>query len=597
MSRQVRPGGVQQAGGGAVTQQVGTSSSPVAVDVAPTGDEYTTLTEFALTSGGSELLRIYKSFEGIRTPSADYEQGMLSAGRIVRAIGPGAEPYSVGQLQVEYHNTDRQYSILKDGYRFRGRKHYVRFGRVEDGLAATRQLFVGAVEDWSIANGRINFSLKDTGIDRFKKPLREALGTINSATFPDLPAGRPEVLINIIYGDISTNGGNMIGAGPIPCYLIDADASGKWRYLVAGHVCKSVDTVYVYGISTGAGFTVTTATYGGELMQVIDFDADPRDAARPNEIEVTVLAKGITDNNSPGGNLITNPVEQLEHFLLNYAGWSAAELDSALFDAAITASNANMLNGVAAPYAGSFLVHGDVNKRVLDVLNEMTRSFLLYIYVTTENKVGTFILTLTEASSPAAPAFSVTDGGEILRGSFRVYGNRDVYSSIQYQRVFNWTLGRYAVTAAGSVSIPVLRSFPLEHSTRTMPLAHTTRTFPMSYDAGATASLELGDDDTPDAPAKLVSLEYVADEDTAISVATVYSLLAAEAVEFCEFELPCEYLLEDAADLNHYCGVTHWQGISGTGGYTTAVFRIVKTEASIMPKQKRLRCTGIKLAA
>lgn len=596
-TRQVRPGQPQYAGRGGTTQFApSTESSPAAT---LTSDEYTTLSEFALEVSGVETQRIYKSFEGIRTPSADYEQGMLSMGPIVRGIGPTSEPYSVGQLQVEEYNTDRQYSILKNGSRFRGRKRYVKFGRIADGLAATRQLFVGSLDDWSInSRARVTFSYKDAGIDRFKKPLRETLNTVKSSVFPDLPAGRPEVLINVIYGDISTNGGNMIGAGPVPCYLIDPDATGKWRYLVAGHVCKSVDTIYVYGSSThGITTAVSTQTYGGRSMTVIDFNSDPRDAARPNETEVTVLVKGITNDGTTGGTLITNPVDQLEHFLVNYAGWDAAELDSTLFDAASAAAAANLLEGAAAPYKGALLISGDVNRRVIDVINEMTRSWLLYVWMTTENKVGTFLLTLSEAQNPGAAAFAVTNA-EVSRGSFRVYGNRDVYSAIDYQRVYNWTLREYAFSTVGaSSSVNVQRTFPIEHSGRTFPLAHSGRTFPLAYDAGSLSTVDLGDEDTPDAPSRLVSLEYVADEDTAISVATVYSMLASEHVQFAEFDLPSEYLLEEAADLNRYVSLTHWQGISSTGGYSNVTFRIVKTEAYLMPHQKRLRLTGIRLAA
>src|SRR5678816_4643031 len=306
-------------------------------------DEYAVLSEFALEADGTELLRLYKSFEGIRTPSADYETGLLSMSPIVRAIGPGSEPYSVGQLQTEEYNDSRQYSILKNGYRFRGRKRYVKAGRVADGLAAARQLFVGSLEDWSIdSQARVRFYHKDAGIDRFKKPLRECIGTVKADTFPDLPSGRPEVLVNLIYGDISTNGGNMTGAGPVPCQLIDPDAGGKWRYLVSIGTMKSVDTTYVYGDSShGITTSVSQQSYGGVTYTVVDFNSDPRDPDRPNETEVTVLVKGITDDGTTGGNLITNPVEQLQHFLTTYGGWDSSELDSDLFDAAIAAADNN----------------------------------------------------------------------------------------------------------------------------------------------------------------------------------------------------------------------------------------------------------------
>lgn len=596
MSRQVRPGRPQSGGQGGISLGAPSTTTTEAAVVA-SGDEYALLSEFALEASGTELLRIYKSVEGIRTPDADYEQGLLSASPIVRSIGPTSEPYSVGQMQIEEYNIDRQYSILKNGYRFRGRKRYIRFGRIADGLAAARQLFVGSLEDWSInSSARVNFSYKDAGIDRFKKPLRETLNTLNSGVFPDLPSGREETLINLIYGEITQ--GNMIGAGPIPCSLIDADAGGKWRYLACGAVMKSVDTTFVYGDSAhGITTTVSTQTYGGRSMTVVDFDSDPRDPDRPNEVEVTILGKGITDDGTTSGAVITNPVEQLRHFLTNYAGWDASELDTDLFDAASAAADANLLAGVSAPYLGAFLINGALTKRVIDVLNEMTRSWLLYIWMTTENKVGTFLLSLTEAANPGAPAFAVSNA-EVVRNGFRVYGNRDVYSDINYRRVFNWTLERYAVTASSeSGSIPITRSFPIAHTSRVFPLPHDDRVFPVAYDAGSSTLIDLGDPDTPDAPARLVELEFVADPDTATSIATVYGMLASEFVQFCEFELPPEYLLNTGADLNRYVSITHWQGISGTGGYEDATFRIIRTEATIMPKTKRLKCVGIRIAA
>lgn len=561
------------------------------------GDEYTVLSEFALESGGTETTRIYKSFEGVRTAAADYEQGLLSAGRIVRSIGPGAEPYSVGQLQIEEYNDERSYSALKQSYRFRGRKRYIKCGTIANGLAATRQLFVGSVEDWTIdSGGRVRFTHKDAAIDRFKKPLRDTMGTVSVAVFPNLPPGQRERLIPHIYGDISTNGGNLAGAGPCPCFLIDENAAGKWRYVVAGHVCKEVTTVFKYGIVMASGFTLTTVNYGGRLMQVIDFNLDPRDPSRPDELEITVLAKGITTDGTAAGTLIENPVEQVRHFLTNYAGWDAAELDTGLFAAASSAADANQLFTLPAPYkTGVCIVDDGIDRRVLDILNEYTRSALLYVWMTTAGKVGVFLLTATEATNPAAPAFYVSER-EILRGTFRVMGNRDVYSSISYQRVYNWTLDQYSTGASGSFAVPVMRAFPLAHTDRVFPKPHTSRTFPVPFDAGATGDLNLGDADTPDAPARLVSLQYVADEDTAVSVATVHGMLADERVQFVEFELPAEYLLNPAADLNRYVAVTHRQGI-GISGYHDTVFRIVRTEASIMPRAKGLRCTAIRIAA
>ncbi len=561
-------------------------------------DEFTTLHEFDMCSAGVITQTLKKSFEGVRTPSADYEEQLLTVGPITRAIGPFNQGYSLGSVRLSLHNTSREYSILGEG-RFIGRDHRLKFGNVDDGLAAARQIFAGRTVDYSIGNGVCSFDCRDTGADRFYNPVRVFAKTVTASVFPDLPAGEPEVLANIIYGDISTNGGNMFGAGPVPCRLIDADAGGKWRYLVSQHVCKSVDVVYVYGEVFGAGRTITTASYAGITMQVIDFNADPRDPDRPNEIEVTVLVKGITDNGTSGGTLITNPVEQRDHFLQNFAGWDSSEIDSSLSTIAAAAGDDNILGGSSAPYSTAWIVTGDIQTRVIDILNKLTDGVLLYTWMTTENRVGAFLLTLTEATTAHVPAFSVSDGGEILRGSFSVTGNRGgVYSGIDYQRVYNWTLDRYAVTAQDATAMPIRRTAPFVHTSRTAPVRHTSRTAPLPYSTSSSASSRIvGDTDTPDAPSRLVSLECVADPNTAISVATVYGLFADGRVQFATFDLPPEYILNDAADLNGYVGVTHWQGISAEGGYDEAVFRIVRTEASVQPKSKKLRLMCMKLAS
>jgi hypothetical protein len=91
-------------------------------------------------------------------------------------------------------------------------------------------------------------------------------------------------------------------------------------------------------------------------------------------------------------------------------------------------------------------------------------------------------------------------------------------------------------------------------------------------------------------------MEYVADENTAISVASVYGKLADGRVRFASFDLPPSYILNTAADLNRYVGVTHWQGIAADGlGYRNAAFRIVRTETFLQPRDKKLRITAMRL--
>ena len=208
MSRQVRPGQVQGGPVQGVHQEV--PSGPfVEAATELDADEYTTLWEFDLTSGGIVTQTLHKSIEGIRTPSADYEDQLRQVGTITRQIGPFEQPYSTGNCSVTLANENLEFSKLAAGQRFIGRNQRLKFGLIKNGLAAMRLMFPGRCLDWSISNGLASFECRDTGADRFNTPLRSFAKTLNPTVFPDLPGGRPEVLINIIYGDNATNGGNM----------------------------------------------------------------------------------------------------------------------------------------------------------------------------------------------------------------------------------------------------------------------------------------------------------------------------------------------------------------------------------------------------
>lgn len=537
------------------------------------------------------------SFEGLRAPDQFYPADIVSMGPIRRAIGPVNESYSVGNVAVGLINRARRFSALKATEVFKGTRLRAYFGSIADGLAAMFPTFAGSVETYRISNGVLTLNARDMGFDRFKQPLHATLKTLNATIFPDLPTGQPEVLIPVIYGDVSTNGGNTREGAPIPCYRIDDDAgSGKPRYVIAQHVCKSVDAIYVYGVLLGSGYAVSNPTYDGVQMTVVDFDVDPKDADRPNEMEVTALVKGMTDDGTTGGNLIENVAEIDEHLMLNYAGWSASELDSTLYTAAVDAADDNLYAGVSSPYVGCLVICGDINQDWFGINQSITESWLMYKYMTTANQLGVYLLTNTVAETALTPDVTVTDKKDVAATSFEVSGNPNVYSAIHYQWVFNFAFGKFVSSRVTTATTTIARKAPVTSAYRKAPVTSSYRKAPVEFIGGTTTGATVAETSVADARPILHRLHYVSDNDTARNVAETYKLLALEGVEFASFDLPARYI--GTIDLNDAVAITHWQGIaSDAGGYVEAVFRIVALETYQQPSQKRLRCTGIKLAA
>ncbi len=128
--------------------------------------------------------------------------------------------------------------------------------------------------------------------------------------------GEPGAILPVVYGDFTTGGVR----GPIPAVLID---STNWIYAAAGHAVASITTVYVDDIEQTVGVT-TSLSNNVESQGAI---ATITFASQPNG-QVSWRGTGKKDSD---GNLITDPLDQLQDMLTSYSDWVTADFDSASF--------------------------------------------------------------------------------------------------------------------------------------------------------------------------------------------------------------------------------------------------------------------------
>lgn len=135
------------------------------------------------------------------------------------------------------------------------------------------------------------------------------------------------------------------------CYCIDI-INNIW--LVAGHEVKSIGNIYTTDIINDQDqpkFRSDTITktlnysYAGGLDSKIAIIQFTTNAPTPNDI-VYADCEGMIDGSS---NLIENPITALEHFLVNYLGFTSADYDTTSFTSAETDSADWLLANVILP--------------------------------------------------------------------------------------------------------------------------------------------------------------------------------------------------------------------------------------------------------
>lgn len=318
--------------------------------------------------------------------------------------------------------------------------------------------------------------------------------------------------------------------------------------------CYGDQTVYVVSAgnqASGAG-AITALAFAPALVkavvddQRIDF-LNKGDYERTGEHEITADVQGTTDTGLTAGTLLTNPVDQVEDFLLNYCDVGASELEAADWAAAAALATASAYVG------GAWIGGTDVTR--LSVIDAYGKSFLMPVYTTREGLFSCAIWIADSFYNLAGGYDDLSDQEEIVGRTMRVRSNRDVASHLQYSYMRNWA-----------------RDFDEVVQTQ----ENTDEETNLGQQITVTAELP-----------------YVRDELTANKVAAARLLFLAEAVQFAELELPISQYERDLAD---YVTLTHRRGIAADGlGYRGETFLVTGLTLDFQPRSMRVALGAVKV--
>jgi hypothetical protein len=195
--------------------------------------------------------------------------------------------------------------------------------------------FQGQLRSWD-QTGPMTWALKLGNDDAALE-----FGQVPKATIQpvDRPLAHPSAFgtfIPIVYGIHNSDG--ISPRAMLPAYYVD---TVNFLYEFQLGRSSQVRAVFKDGVVVPTtDYTVTYSTGNGKLAALIDFTADPWGGGEPGVI--TVDADGLTYNSDGTGGLITNPADQLLHFLNNFVwgDWRSgpfqganAPVNAASFDA------------------------------------------------------------------------------------------------------------------------------------------------------------------------------------------------------------------------------------------------------------------------
>jgi len=498
----------------------------------------------------------YYGFTEARTPLVDYEDVLENVGTIRRAVSLIYGQYTIGTVNIRLINRDRRFSILWSTETFRNKTVRIKLVNAELGLSRAVTLFTGNIINYTLTNGMLSLECRDKGFDKFRQPVTKTLFQTTVTNYANLPDIQDPMLVPVIYGWIGEPLTSLTG-GLLPTYLVNPGNGGEWRYVCAQHLCKqiSVAAAYLYTIQTSSSFR-NNATYNSRTHSEFYFLTTQADATRPDEMEITCDIGGHTVDGTSGGALIGNPVSALRHFLETYGECATTEFDETLIAAAIAVALSQGYADVTQANHVLGMAIVDATMTFQNVIEKACESFAMSFYGTRDGKKAVFVD--TDDAFPGADFF-VDDENDILAGSMAVSSNRNVASEIQYNHSHRETGGHRGEFGPGG--------YFAKRPTYTITgeatlLGESLRTS--------------------------INLWYARNNTTATEeIAKVYAEYFKSGAQFVSFELPIKFYRQ--ADLNKYVGITHWQGVSATGGYAAKVGRIIGMDIAVSPRDFKIR--------
>ncbi len=389
-----------------------------------------------------------------------YEPRVQSFGSIPREVSETDNQLSPVEMSVTISDTDRDFARELASYRgsIRGSAATVRL--VSPNISNTDSFlaFEGILDSYSQPEP-MQWTLKLIADDR---PLRLGKVPKTAITQADWPAAHGDAIGQYLGPVYGIHNGNGTGdTGSMSALYVDTTAYTYAWMLGAG----TITSAYSAGVlAIESSYTATTVTKNGKLWSIITFDTDQGDN------EITLDVEGLTDEPDGTGTLITNPVEQLKHFLINFVwnDWrSGAYYAESTAPLAVEHFNitAEFLN--AFGHRGSKRFGGTEQLLALDAVNEWLDSHEIKAFWTNNGKLA--IRPIDHRSQRIYFSRQVMKGSETALQFARVFDPSNIVQKVSTQYIYNEASQKYSQTLevsdlSVSEDVTVSRSLPWSES-------------------------------------------------------------------------------------------------------------------------------------
>jgi hypothetical protein len=384
----------------------------------------------------------YASADTASTSQGTYQGKVLRWGSLIRAVSINKTALQLVEIEVDIDDTDTEFAQIREG----SSGNDVRNSDATIYLASPNvvhsswfTVFAGRIQQanensphiWTIV-----IRPDDLPLQRWTPKQ-----TINQADWPNASASALGLYAPIIYGTHDSNG--VTNEGMVPTYYVD---SVNYSYLVAYGLIKDIKAVYA---DTGSGLTKLSTsvwtrsdvTRNGKSFTLIDFSSDTYD-----DVPVTADVEGIEEDGDGAGTLITDPSDQIKHFLVNfvwgdYKTGSYAADGSAPIDTTHFATTKTFFTALGFEGAGRI---ADSQRKGVDVLNEWLASWHVRAFWTNEGKLAVLPVDFRTTTVYIDDPWLRGDQADL--GQFSINESADVVDRVQTQYMFGSQSGQYHQT-------------------------------------------------------------------------------------------------------------------------------------------------------
>ena len=274
------------------------------------------LFKYSLDSGDVRMAKV-------NVVSTNFWEALVrSFGSLTRSIADADGAFEVSDIDIVIENANQEISGSWDVDKIKNRTGELIVGFEGMAIGDFKTIFTGIGEAYSFPPNEFRLKLKDPTEKYFDN--KDWFKTISPDDWTDAHSKALNKMMPLIYGDKT---------GCIT-YCVD---TVNYKYLAAGHAGKDVVTVYKEdsaGVRTelteGLHWSWTNQSFDGDYVTMITMVGDHSD------YKIIADIQGIEDTGDGTGDLITNPVLQLEHFITTWLALPSALYSSSDFSDAET---------------------------------------------------------------------------------------------------------------------------------------------------------------------------------------------------------------------------------------------------------------------